>query len=108
MKVISPRARRHLLGCGAGGRRLGEESLDLDRRCATGSKRCLEFFDRKPGVSHDPGHSESLHGVVARYGHEPLAVAHDDVPALSHNPESSFLERTYRIEMVDPRNSRHG
>lgn len=104
---LSPQVARHSLRRGAGGCRLGEESLGLSRRRVAGSKQCLEVLDGKPGVFHNTGHGECLHGVVAWHGHEPFSVAHDHVLPLPDDPETSFFERTYRVEMVDPRNSRH-
>ncbi len=40
---------------------------------------------------------------MARDRDYPLAVAHDDMLSLAHNPEAGFLESAHGVKVIDAR-----
>ncbi len=75
---------------------------------AIGLQKFTELLNGKPGVASDTTHGECIYRVVARNDNDALTVAHDDVFALAHDPETGFLQRTDGVEMIDARNARQG
>src|SRR4051812_3982575 len=49
----------------------------------------------------DTAHGECIDRVVARNGHDALAVAHHDVLSLAHDSETGLLQRAHGVEVVD-------
>ena len=66
-----------------------------------------EFLHRKAGIANDATHRLGIHGIVSRDGENADTVAHDDVLALSNDPETSLFQRPYRVLMVDAGDLRH-
>ena len=60
-----------------------------------------ELLYGKAGVASDAAHGERIDRIVTRNGHDALTVAHDDVLSLTHDPETSLLQRAYGVEMID-------
>jgi hypothetical protein len=71
-------------------------------RCkARGLEQLAEAFERQTRVLDDAAHRDGIDRIVARDRQDPLAVAHHDVLALTHDPEAGFLQRPHRVQMVD-------
>ena len=60
----------------------------------------LEFFGRQSRVPHDAAHRERIYRVMARDREDANAVRHDDMLALTDNPEAGLLQRPDRIQVV--------
>jgi len=57
----------------------------------------------QPGVASDTAHRECIDRIVAGDDHDALTIAHDNVSALAHYPESSFFERANGVKVIDAR-----
>ncbi|MDN5850895.1 MAG: hypothetical protein L0H63_14875 [Nitrococcus sp.] len=49
----------------------------------------------------DAAHGKSVDGIATRDRQDALAVAHDDVHGVTHNPEPDLLDGAHRIEIID-------
>src|SRR5882672_9238701 len=72
------------------------------------SKKLAKLFYGKAGVARNTTHRECIHRVVAGDSHDALAVAHDDMLALAHHPETGLLERADSILVIDARDLGQG
>jgi len=68
----------------------------------------LEFFGRQPRIPHDAAHRKCVHRVMARYREDADTIGHNNVLALTNDPEASLLQSLDRFQMVDAGNPRHG
>lgn len=68
----------------------------------------LEFFGHQPSIPHDAAHRKRVHRVVAWDREDANTIRHDDVLALTDDPEASLLQCPDRIKVVDAGNLRHG
>lgn len=66
-----------------------------------GLQQLAKLFDGETGIFDDTAHGESVDRIVTRDRQDTLAIAHDDVLGLTHDPEPGLLEGAHRIEMVD-------
>lgn len=67
------------------------------------SEQRTELVHRQPGIAHDTAHRDCVDRIVSGNRENALPVSHHDVLALASDPETSFLERPNRLEMVVPR-----
>jgi hypothetical protein len=61
------------------------------------------LLDGQPGVARDAAHRECIDRIVAGDDHDALTIAHDNVFALAHNPESGFFESADGVNVIDAR-----
>ena len=62
-----------------------------------------KLLDRKPGITRDTAHGDSVNRIVTRNGEDPRSIAHHDLLALTKDDEACFFKRPNRIEVVDAR-----
>jgi hypothetical protein len=55
------------------------------------SKKIAELLGSETGGANDDSHRIGIYGIVARNGHNPLAIAHNYVFALPNNAEAGLL-----------------
>ena len=60
-----------------------------------------KLLQGQTGVADDAAHRESVYWIMAGDSEDAHAIRHDDVLALSHDPESGLLQGAHRIEVVD-------
>lgn len=60
-----------------------------------------ELLDGKPCVARNSAHRERVDRIMARNGHDALAVAHDNVLPLTHDPKTGLFECAHGVEMID-------
>ena len=65
------------------------------------SKQRAKPLDREPGVAGDAPHREGVNRIVSWDRHDAGAISHDDVLALTRDPETCLLQRADRVEMID-------
>jgi hypothetical protein len=70
-------------------------------------KELLELLDRETGVPHDAAHGEGVDGIGAGNGQQAHAIGHDDMLALTDDPEPSLFECADGLEVRNARNARH-
>lgn len=70
-------------------------------------QKLTELIHGQPGVASDTAHRECIDRIVAGDNHDALTIAHDDMLALAHNPESSFFERADGVKVIDARDLGH-
>ena len=68
-------------------------------------KQITKLFDREARISSNAAQGKRIDRVVARNRHDTLAVAHDDVFALAHNPKPGLFQSAYRVKVIDAGNS---
>jgi len=73
----------------------------------TVSEKLAELPRRKTGVLDNPTHRERVHGIMPWDGHDPPAVGHDDVLALSRDLKASLFKRSDSPKVGNPRYLRH-
>jgi hypothetical protein len=67
-------------------------------------QQLTELLNGKAGIASDTAHGEGVHRIVARNDNDALTVAHDDVLALTHDPETGFFQRADGVEVIDAGN----
>ena len=60
-------------------------------------KKPTKLFNRKPCVSNNTTQRKCIDRVMARNGQDALAVTHNDVLTLTHNPKSGLFERAHSV-----------
>ncbi len=65
------------------------------------SKQRAKPLDREAGVTGDTAHREGVDRIVSWDRHDAGAIRHDDVLALTRDPEARFLQRADCVEMID-------
>jgi len=63
------------------------------------SEQFLELLHRQTRILNDTAHGVGVHGIVARNGEDAAAIGHDDVLALTSDPESGLLKSSHGLEM---------
>jgi hypothetical protein len=71
------------------------------RRLAPRSKQRAKFFDGESGVAGNAPHRECVDRIVARDRHDPGAVRHDDMLALTRDAEARFFQGSHGFEVID-------
>ncbi len=63
-------------------------------------QQLTELVNGKARVAGDAAHGERVDRIVAGNGHDALAVAHDDVLSLTHDPETSLFQCAHGVEVI--------
>lgn len=75
------------------------------------TKRLLQqltkLLIRESCIPNDFAHRDGMDRIVSRNGYDPAPVCHHDVFSLTSNPETDFLQRTDRVEMIYAGQLRH-
>ena len=66
-------------------------------------EQITKLFDGQAGISGDTAHGECVDRIMTRDRQDALAVAHNDVFPLAHNPKSGLFECAHSVKMVDAR-----
>ena len=67
-----------------------------------------KLLDRQASIASDTAHGECIDRIMSGDGHDALAVAHDDMFALTRDAKSGFLKRAHGVKMIDTRNAWQG
>src|SRR5258708_26088482 len=72
-------------------------------RSSSGSRALFSYRSSRncstdrPASRAMPPMVKSVYGIVARNGHDALAIAHNDVLALSHHPKARLFQGAYGV-----------
>ena len=65
------------------------------------SEQLAEFIDGEAGIADDSCHSNGINRIMPGDGNFANAVGHDDVFALSQDPEARLFQRPNCLEMIN-------
>ena len=63
-------------------------------------QQLTELLNGKARVAGDAPDGECVDRIAAGNGHDALAVAHDDVLSLTHDPETSLFQCAHGVEVI--------
>ena len=64
-------------------------------------QQLAELLNGKARVAGDAPHGERIDRIVTENGHDALTIAHDDVLALTHDPETGLFQYAHGVEVID-------
>ena len=59
------------------------------------------MFYRQTSIACDSTHGECIYGIVSGDGHDPQAIGHDDMFALTRDSKADFFESADGIKVID-------
>ena len=104
MRVVRVHLTRLQFSCGVAAvnysTKLLGDAASYNCPLASGLEVFAELLRRQARVARDTTHCERIDWIVARNRHLVGAVGHDDMFALSQDPEASLFQRTYGVEVI--------